>query len=84
MAEQQCPKCSAECWRDEVDIGVGVQYGPWRCSECGWGERDDEPVVEEACSHEWEWITTPSSPSGPAEHFKVCKLCGMEYPGSNA
>lgn len=31
-----CPQCQGECYRDEVDIGVGIQVGPWRCSECGW------------------------------------------------
>lgn len=34
----KCPKCSGQCIRDEVDIGVGIQYGPWRCDDCGWGE----------------------------------------------
>lgn len=35
----QCPNCgSSECGRDEVDIGVGVQYGPWECYNCGWYE----------------------------------------------
>jgi hypothetical protein len=34
----KCPECSGECYRDEVDIGVGTMYGPWRCSECGWYE----------------------------------------------
>ena len=33
-----CPNCGAECDRDEVDNGVGVEYGPWRCPGCGWGE----------------------------------------------
>jgi hypothetical protein len=41
--EKLCPVCSSPCDRDEVDIGVGVQYGPWHCSnvECGW---TDAPV----------------------------------------
>lgn len=31
-----CPVCgSTDTWRDEVDIGVGIQYGPWRCEACG-------------------------------------------------
>jgi hypothetical protein len=34
----KCPQCNDDCWRDEVDIGVGTQYGPWRCSSCGWYE----------------------------------------------
>ncbi len=34
-----CPTCgSSHCDRDAVDIGVGTQYGPWSCSECGWVE----------------------------------------------
>jgi len=31
-----CPGCGESCDRDEVDIGVGTMYGPWRCSRCGW------------------------------------------------
>ena len=34
----KCPECGGSCWRDEVDIGVGIQCGPWRCEECGWYE----------------------------------------------
>ena len=38
----KCPECgNEECWRDEVDIGVGTQYGPWRCDECGWMEESN-------------------------------------------
>ena len=33
-----CPKCTAECGRDEVDVGVGVIEGPWGCPNCGWSE----------------------------------------------
>ena len=36
----KCPKCGTECWRDEVDIGVGTQYGPWYCDNCGWSQED--------------------------------------------
>jgi hypothetical protein len=37
MREQQhCPKCGEECQRDEVDVGVGIIYGPWGCPGCGW------------------------------------------------
>jgi hypothetical protein len=32
-----CPKCGHDCDRDEVDIGVGMMYGPYGCS-CGWSE----------------------------------------------
>lgn len=48
-----CPNCTAgECWRDEVDIGVGIQYGPWRCSDCGWyegHEADEYRQNQQAC-----------------------------------
>ena len=40
-----CPKCGAPCDRDEVDIGVGVQCGPWGCYDCGWPE--SYPIVEQ-------------------------------------
>ena len=33
-----CPKCDAECWRDEVDVGVGFVYGPYGCPVCRWSE----------------------------------------------
>lgn len=36
----RCPKCNDDCWRDSVDIGVGIQYGPWGCPGCGWSEWD--------------------------------------------
>jgi hypothetical protein len=40
-----CPKCgSTHVDRDEVDIGVGTQCGPWACFDCGWSE-DDRPAV---------------------------------------
>lgn len=32
-----CPKCKEECDRDEVDVGVGMIYGPFGCP-CGWSE----------------------------------------------
>lgn len=34
-----CPICDEECMRVEVDIGVGIQYGPWGCA-CGWSENE--------------------------------------------
>lgn len=38
-----CPRCGTECWRDEVDVGVGVMYGPWGCP-CGWSESAEYDV----------------------------------------
>ena len=36
MVDQLCPRCGEECYRDEVDVGVGMMYGPWGCPGCGW------------------------------------------------
>jgi predicted RNA-binding Zn-ribbon protein involved in translation (DUF1610 family) len=34
-----CPRCgSANIDRIEVDIGVGIQCGPYGCFDCGWTE----------------------------------------------
>ncbi len=45
-----CPDCGSNALdRDEVDIGVGTQTGPWRCLDCGWEEKapdfDDDFVT---------------------------------------
>lgn len=38
----KCPKCgSAELWRDSVNIGVGVIYGPWGCGDCFWSQDEE-------------------------------------------
>lgn len=31
--------------REEVDIGVGVQVGPWGCYACGWTEGSESPPM---------------------------------------
>jgi hypothetical protein len=36
-----CPKCSTECYRDEVDVGVGIIHGPYGCPGCGWSESEE-------------------------------------------
>ena len=44
MSDQQyCVKCSNECSRDEIDVGVGIIYGPWGCGVCGWS---DDPYYD--------------------------------------
>lgn len=40
MSDTPCPKCSGETYRDSVDVGVGVIYGPAGCIECGWSESE--------------------------------------------
>lgn len=44
--EKNCPVCGAPCTRDEVDIGVGVQVGPWHCTECDWDEDSEDELPE--------------------------------------
>ena len=39
-----CPQCAAECIREEVDIGVGTQYGPFECPKCGWSQAEDVDI----------------------------------------
>lgn len=38
MEKQNCPKCGEGCYRDFVDVEVGVIHGPWGCPNCGWSE----------------------------------------------
>ena len=38
---RECPRCGEFCGRDDVDIGVGIKYGPWGCYSCGWSEDSD-------------------------------------------
>ena len=40
MTEQDtCPNCGETgLWRESVDVGVGVIYGPYGCDCCGWSE----------------------------------------------
>ena len=40
---RKCPECGGETWCDEVDIGVGIMYGPLSCSECHWVESSSPP-----------------------------------------
>lgn len=36
-----CPRCGdGDLWRDSVDVGVGVIYGPYACP-CGWSESEE-------------------------------------------
>lgn len=47
----QCPNCESDhIDRDEIDIGVGIQYGPWRCDDCGWveGQPTDVEAIKDA------------------------------------
>ena len=56
---QNCPHCGEECCRDEVDVGVGILYGPWGCPGCGWSSdprydhREGKTAPEQALHPEW-------------------------------
>ena len=45
--DEKCPKCGGECWRESVDVGVGVIYGPLGCPDCGWSEYAEYDNSEE-------------------------------------
>ena len=48
MTNDLCPECDADLEYDEVDIGVGVQRGNYRCPDCGWApttEDCDDPTA---------------------------------------
>jgi len=40
-----CPNCGYEAYRDSVDVGVGIMYGPWGCP-CGWSESSDFNLLD--------------------------------------
>ncbi len=44
----KCPQCNGDCWRDEVDIGVGTMYGHWQCPDCGWYETHEVDAMIQA------------------------------------
>lgn len=47
-ATATCPNCGAEdLWRDEVDVGVGIIYGPYGCP-CGWSESGEYNHLDSA------------------------------------
>lgn len=44
----ECPACGGKLIRHEADIGVGIQYGPWHCTECVWQEpQPDHGLINE-------------------------------------
>lgn len=47
---QYCPKCGAECVRDEVNVGVGWRFGPWGCPSCRWSESEQYDLSDDCPS----------------------------------
>ena len=41
-----CPKCGEECVQIEVDIGVGIMYGPPHCDNCGWTPEKENDILK--------------------------------------
>lgn len=42
-----CPKCGEQdLWRDSVDVGIGIMYGPYGCPTCGWSEDPEWDISE--------------------------------------
>jgi hypothetical protein len=56
--EYECPKCGEDCWRKDVDVGVGVIYGPWGCS-CGWSQDREYDSSEGPAPAPEGWRCTP-------------------------
>ncbi len=46
--EHRCPICASLLNYDEVDIGVGIQTGNYRCDCCDWCPAQDD---EQYCSY---------------------------------
>jgi hypothetical protein len=60
----KCPECGADCWREEVDVGVGIITSPWMCIDCGW----DEDLAFPMADYNWdEWLN-----EGPSPDAYVC------------
>lgn len=59
----RCLNCNEQCDRDEVDVGVGIIYGPYGCGYCGWSESEEYDRSKGKSKYEQEnpeWIVTPT------------------------
>ncbi len=55
--KETCPNCGSDhVDRDAVDIGVGTQYGPLGCLDCGWSEQGQGEQSEAEARAESEII----------------------------
>lgn len=43
----KCPECGSDCWRNEVDVEVGIYHDEWKCTNCDWTEDDMFPMTKE-------------------------------------
>lgn len=69
MDKEMCPECGSVCYRDEVDIGVGIQYGPIHCTNCCWPKQ-----------HKWtgKQMGGPPDMAESTEWVGYCDVCGIE------
>ena len=65
-----CPNCKdCDIWRESVDVGVGIIYGPYGCENCGWSESGEYNLATG---------TKTSADGSPVDQF------GGVYPGWKA
>lgn len=76
----KCVKCGTQCCRDEVDVGVGIVYGPFGCPGCGWSEDPTYDISEGEKLHELGWtrdqfggLNPPINEDQIINRFKVVK-----------
>ena len=55
MKDLTCPKCGGECDQVSVDVGVGIEYGPVGCYECGWSSYEEYDRSEGTSSAQKRW-----------------------------
>lgn len=53
-SEEECPACGGQLIRHEVDIGVGIQYGPRHCMDCVWQEPEADHGIVDGPEEDWE------------------------------
>lgn len=70
-----CPYCkSNDITHDEVDIGVGIQYGPGRCENCHAYQSDDWDGLTDEQKLNGGWIQgdlTPEQEPPTASDFGI-------------
>jgi hypothetical protein len=81
VGDHPCPKCGGETSQDSVDIGVGIQYGPLGCIECGWSEdpeydmtNPDNAKADERGGYKDQYGGYHPPGSSTALAFKLAKL----------
>lgn len=83
-----CPKCGTECWRDEVDVGVGVINGPYGCPSCAWSEYEEydlsdgkSPLDEKGGAiDQYGWYHPPRSSTAIAIRMACDPLEDRDHP----